>query len=201
MFLSGCNRNSTFCMKVSMNLLVADNDTAACYNSKLRYTEKAELGKSKDVSCPDIQDFIQPGQEPQITWYKVVLSVFAFWLSLVCLCLIGLLYFLFSLSLARSLTCSCAFSGEQECSEWQWRPSILQSGDTLSIQEVTEDDIGNYTCELSFSGFLVRRTTYLSVTGNTQMCMNSCAHFGAVSEAHHLMHSSHTWRKRIDITG
>ncbi|KAI5621410.1 interleukin-1 receptor accessory protein-like 1-A isoform X2, partial [Silurus asotus] len=114
-------RNSTFCMKVSMILLVADNDTAACYNSKLRYMEKAELGKSKDISCPDIQDFVQPGQEPQITWYK-------------------------------------------ECSEWQWRPSILQSGDTLAIQEVMEDDIGNYTCELPFAGFLVRRTTYLSVT-------------------------------------
>ncbi|KAM9486745.1 interleukin-1 receptor accessory protein-like 1-A isoform 1-T1 [Clarias gariepinus] len=114
-------RNSTFCMKVSMTLMVADNDTAVCYNSKLRYAEKAELGKSKDISCPDIQDFVQPGQEPQITWYK-------------------------------------------ECSEWQWRPSILQSGDTLSIQEVTEDDIGNYTCEVPFAGFLVRRTTYLSVT-------------------------------------
>lgn len=69
--LSGSNRNSTFCMKVSMTLMVADNDTAVCYNSKLRYAEKAELGKSKDISCPDIQDFVQPGQEPQITWYKV----------------------------------------------------------------------------------------------------------------------------------
>lgn len=64
-------RNSTFCMKVSMTLLVADNDTAGCYNSKLRYTEKGELGKSKDISCPDIQDYVQPGEKPQITWYKV----------------------------------------------------------------------------------------------------------------------------------
>ncbi|XP_022521332.2 interleukin-1 receptor accessory protein-like 1-A isoform X2 [Astyanax mexicanus] len=114
-------RNSTFCMKVSMTLLVADNDTAACYNSKLRYSEKAELGKSKDITCPDIQDYTQSGQTPQITWYK-------------------------------------------ECSVWQWRETILQSADTLSIQEVTEDDIGNYTCEIPFGGFLVRRTTSLSVT-------------------------------------
>uniref|UniRef100_A0A4W4EXK4 Interleukin 1 receptor accessory protein-like 1a n=1 Tax=Electrophorus electricus TaxID=8005 RepID=A0A4W4EXK4_ELEEL len=114
-------RNSTFCMKVSMSLLVADNDTAACYSSKLRYMEKAELGKSKTISCPDIQDYVQPGHTPQITWYK-------------------------------------------ECSVWQWRPAIVQSADTLSIQEVTEDDTGSYTCELPFGGFLVRRTTYLSVT-------------------------------------
>lgn len=54
-----------------MTLLVADNDTAGCYNSKLRYTEKGELGKSKDISCPDIQDYVQPGEKPQIMWYKV----------------------------------------------------------------------------------------------------------------------------------
>ncbi|XP_043105606.1 interleukin-1 receptor accessory protein-like 1-A [Puntigrus tetrazona] len=115
-------RNSTFCMKVSMTLLVADNDTAGCYNSKLRYTEKGELGKSKDISCPDIQDYVQPGEKPQIMWYK-------------------------------------------ECNVQQWRSSVLQTADMLSIQEVNEEDIGNYTCELVFGGFLVRRTTYLSVTG------------------------------------
>ncbi|XP_051998549.1 interleukin-1 receptor accessory protein-like 1-A isoform X3 [Xyrauchen texanus] len=114
-------RNSTFCMKVSMTLLVADNDTAGCYNSKLRYSEKAELGKSKDVTCPDIQDYIQPGEKMQITWYK-------------------------------------------ECNVQQWRSSVLQTADILSIQEVREDDIGNYTCELVFGGFQVRRTTDLTVT-------------------------------------
>lgn len=70
-----CYRNSTFCMKVSMTLLVADNDTAGCYNSKLRYTEKGELGKSKDISCPYIQDYVQPGEKPQITWYKVLWEI------------------------------------------------------------------------------------------------------------------------------
>ncbi len=58
-----------------MTLLVADNDTAGCYNSKLRYTEKGELGKSKDISCPDIQDYVQPGEKPQITWYKVLWEI------------------------------------------------------------------------------------------------------------------------------
>jgi len=57
--------------------------------------------------------------------------------------------------------------GVQECNVQQWRSSVLQTADLLSIQEVREDDIGNYTCELLFGGFLVRRTTYLSVTGST----------------------------------
>lgn len=33
------------------------------------------------------------------------------------------------------------------------------------MQEVKEDDIGNYTCEVQFGGFVVRRTTELTVTG------------------------------------
>lgn len=86
-----------------------------------------------------------------------------------------IVFSVFSPYLARSLARSRCLSGEQECSEWQWRPSILQSGDTLSIQEVTEDDIGNYTCELPFAGFLVRRTTHLSVTGNAKTCVASRA--------------------------
>lgn len=58
-------------------------------------------------------------------------------------------------------------AGVQECNVQHWRSSVLQTADMLSIQEVREDDIGNYTCELVFGGFLVRRTTYLSVTGST----------------------------------
>ena len=64
-------RNSTYCMKVSMSLTVAENDTDLCYNSKMRYFEKAELSKSKDITCPDIEDYVQPGKEPEIVWYKV----------------------------------------------------------------------------------------------------------------------------------
>uniref|UniRef100_A0A8C9Y624 Interleukin 1 receptor accessory protein-like 1a n=1 Tax=Sander lucioperca TaxID=283035 RepID=A0A8C9Y624_SANLU len=90
-------RNSTYCMKVSMSLTVAENDTNLCYNSNMRRTEKAELSKSKDILC-------------------------------------------------------------------QWRASIIQKRDILSIQEVKEDDIGNYTCEVQFGGFVVRRTTELTVT-------------------------------------
>lgn len=58
-------------MKVSISLLVAENDTDLCYNSKMRFFEKAELSKNKDITCPDIEDFIQPGVEPKIVWYKV----------------------------------------------------------------------------------------------------------------------------------
>lgn len=115
-------RNSTYCMKVSMSLTVAENDTDLCYNSKMRYFEKAELSKSKDITCPDIEDYVQPGKEPEIVWYK-------------------------------------------ECKPKQWRQSIVRRRDTLSIREVREDDIGNYTCELQFGSFVVRRTTELSVTG------------------------------------
>ncbi|XP_071018065.1 interleukin-1 receptor accessory protein-like 1 [Oncorhynchus clarkii lewisi] len=114
-------RNSTYCMKVSMSLTVAENDTDLCYNSKMRYFEKAELSKSKDITCPDIEDYVQPGKEPEIVWYK-------------------------------------------ECKPKQWRQSIVRRRDTLSIREVREDDIGNYTCELQFGSFVVRRTTELSVT-------------------------------------
>ncbi|XP_031414816.1 interleukin-1 receptor accessory protein-like 1-B isoform X4 [Clupea harengus] len=114
-------RNSTYCMKVSMELSVAENDTDACYNSKMRYFEKAELSKSKDIVCPDIEDYVQPGKDPDLVWYK-------------------------------------------ECKPKQWRQSIVRRKDTLSIREVREDDIGNYTCEIQFGSFVVRRTTELSVT-------------------------------------
>ncbi|XP_077574141.1 interleukin-1 receptor accessory protein-like 1 [Stigmatopora nigra] len=114
-------RNSTYCMKVSMSLTVAENDTDLCYNSKMRFFEKAELSKSKDITCTGIEDYIQPEVEPQIVWYK-------------------------------------------ECAPKQWRETIGRKGETLSIQEVREDDVGNYTCELQFGNFVVRRTTELSVT-------------------------------------
>ncbi|KAM8905646.1 interleukin-1 receptor accessory protein-like 1 isoform 2-T4 [Spinachia spinachia] len=114
-------RNSTYCMKVSMSLTVAENDTDLCYNSKMRFFEKAELSKSKDITCPGIEDYLQPGVGPDILWYK-------------------------------------------ECKPKQWRQTIERRRDTLSIKEVREDDIGNYTCELQFGNFVVRRTTELSVT-------------------------------------
>ncbi|XP_061696525.1 interleukin-1 receptor accessory protein-like 1-A isoform X6 [Syngnathoides biaculeatus] len=114
-------RNSTYCMKVSMSLTVAENDTNMCYNSNMRRTEKAELSKSKDILCPDIDDYVEPGKEPDITWYK-------------------------------------------ECHPKRWRASVIQKRDILSFQEVTEDDIGNYTCEVQFGGFVVRRTTELAIT-------------------------------------
>uniref|UniRef100_A0A673KLC0 Interleukin 1 receptor accessory protein-like 1b n=1 Tax=Sinocyclocheilus rhinocerous TaxID=307959 RepID=A0A673KLC0_9TELE len=124
-------RNSTYCMKVSMSLTVAENDTGLCFNSKMRYFEKAELSKSKDILCPDIDDYIQTGKEPEITWYK-------------------------------------------ECRPKQWRQSIVRKADVLSIRDVREDDIGNYTCELQFGSFVVRRTTELSVTGKTSSSDEVC---------------------------
>lgn len=69
-------RNSTYCMKVSMSLTVAENDTDLCYNSKMRFFEKAELSKSKVITCQGIEDYIQPGAEPEVVWYKVTLTYF-----------------------------------------------------------------------------------------------------------------------------
>lgn len=54
-----------------MSLIVAENDTNLCYNSNMRRKEKAELSKSKDILCPDIDDYVELGKEPDITWYKV----------------------------------------------------------------------------------------------------------------------------------
>ncbi|XP_043986619.1 interleukin-1 receptor accessory protein-like 1-A isoform X2 [Gambusia affinis] len=114
-------RNSTYCMKVSMALAVAENDTDLCYNSNMRITEKAELSRRFHILCPEIDDYVEPGKEPDITWYK-------------------------------------------ECRPKKWRATIFQRGDKLFFQEVKEDDIGNYTCEIQFGGFVVRRTTELTVT-------------------------------------
>lgn len=56
-----------------MSLTVAENDTNLCYNSNMRRTEKAELSKSKEILCPDIEDYVEPGKELNITWFKVCL--------------------------------------------------------------------------------------------------------------------------------
>ncbi|XP_050757719.1 X-linked interleukin-1 receptor accessory protein-like 2 [Gymnogyps californianus] len=114
-------RNSTYCMKVSMSLTVAENESGLCYNSKIRYLEKSEVTKRKTISCPDIEDYKTVGQEPDVVWYK-------------------------------------------ECKPKMWRSIVIQKGNTLLIQEVQEEDGGNYTCELKFEGKLIRRTVELKVT-------------------------------------
>ncbi|XP_065585796.1 X-linked interleukin-1 receptor accessory protein-like 2 [Cyrtonyx montezumae] len=114
-------RNSTYCMKVSMSLTVAENESGLCYNSKIRYLEKSEVTKRKTISCPDIEDYKTASQEPDVVWYK-------------------------------------------ECKPKMWRSVVIQKGNALLIQEVQEEDGGNYTCELKFQGKLIRRTVELKVT-------------------------------------
>ncbi|XP_026704407.1 X-linked interleukin-1 receptor accessory protein-like 2 isoform X2 [Athene cunicularia] len=114
-------RNSTYCMKVSMSLTVAENESGLCYNSKIRYLEKSEVTKRKTISCPDIEDYKTASQEPDVVWYK-------------------------------------------ECKPKMWRSIVIQKGSTLLIQEVQEEDGGNYTCELKYEGKLIRRTVELKVT-------------------------------------
>ncbi|KFP87719.1 X-linked interleukin-1 receptor accessory protein-like 2, partial [Apaloderma vittatum] len=62
-------RNSTYCMKVSMSLTVAENESGLCYNSKIRYLEKSEVTKRKTIFCPDIEDYKTASQEPDVVWY------------------------------------------------------------------------------------------------------------------------------------
>uniref|UniRef100_A0A663EPI3 Interleukin 1 receptor accessory protein like 2 n=1 Tax=Aquila chrysaetos chrysaetos TaxID=223781 RepID=A0A663EPI3_AQUCH len=63
-------RNSTYCMKVSMSLTVAENESGLCYNSKIRYLEKSEVTKRKTISCPDIEDYKTASQEPDVVCQK-----------------------------------------------------------------------------------------------------------------------------------
>ncbi|XP_031800910.1 X-linked interleukin-1 receptor accessory protein-like 2 [Sarcophilus harrisii] len=114
-------RNSTYCMKVSMSLTVAENESGLCYNSQIRYSEKSEVTKRKEIVCPDMDDYKTAEQEPDVVWYK-------------------------------------------ECKPKMWRSVIIQKGNALLIQEVQEEDGGNYTCELKYEGKLIRRTTELKVT-------------------------------------
>lgn len=60
----------------------------------------------------------------------------------------------------------------QECKPKVWRSIIIQKGNALLIQEVQEEDGGNYTCELKYEGKLVRRTTELKVTGRNWFFQN-----------------------------
>ncbi|XP_037531352.1 X-linked interleukin-1 receptor accessory protein-like 2 [Nematolebias whitei] len=63
-------RNSTYCMKVSMSMIVDESDEGKCYSSKIRRLEKAEITHSKMIICPDIEDYLAPYKQPQMTWYK-----------------------------------------------------------------------------------------------------------------------------------
>ncbi|GLD62721.1 X-linked interleukin-1 receptor accessory protein-like 2 isoform X1, partial [Lates japonicus] len=63
-------RNSTYCMKVSMSMTVEESDEGKCFSSKIRHLEKAEITHSKMITCPDIEDYMAPYKQPQMTWYK-----------------------------------------------------------------------------------------------------------------------------------
>ncbi|CAH2315041.1 X-linked interleukin-1 receptor accessory -like 2 [Pelobates cultripes] len=114
-------RNSTYCMKVSMLLTVAENDMGLCYNDRLRYWEQVQVTKNKQITCPDVDDYKTGNKETEVVWYK-------------------------------------------ECKPKKWRSSIIQKGNSLLIQDVQDQDAGNYTCELKYDGRPVRRTIQLKVT-------------------------------------
>lgn len=58
-------------MKVSMSMTVEESDEGKCFSSKIRHLEKAEITHSKMITCPDIEDYLAPYKQPQMTWYKV----------------------------------------------------------------------------------------------------------------------------------
>lgn len=58
-------------MKVSMSVTIEASDEGKCFSSKMRYMEKAEITQGKMMSCPDIEDYLAPYKQPQMTWYKV----------------------------------------------------------------------------------------------------------------------------------
>lgn len=64
-------RNSTYCMKVSMSMTVEESDEGKCFSNKIRHLEKAEVTHPKMINCPDIEDYLAPYKQPQMTWYKV----------------------------------------------------------------------------------------------------------------------------------
>lgn len=64
-------RNATYCMKVSMSMTVEESDEGRCFSSNIRHLEKAEITHSKMITCPDIEDYLAPYKQPQMTWYKV----------------------------------------------------------------------------------------------------------------------------------
>lgn len=57
-------------MKVSMSLTVAEQEMGLCYNSRIRYVEKAEVTKTKVISCPEIDDYKTPNASTDVAWYK-----------------------------------------------------------------------------------------------------------------------------------
>ncbi len=52
-------------------MTVEESDEGKCFSSKIRHLEKAEITHSKMINCPDIEDYLAPYKQPQMTWYKV----------------------------------------------------------------------------------------------------------------------------------
>ncbi|KAJ3587577.1 hypothetical protein NHX12_011174 [Muraenolepis orangiensis] len=66
---SEVRRNSTYCMKVSMSMTVVDSDEGRCFSSQIRHLEKAEITRSKMITCPDITDYMAPYKQPTMTCF------------------------------------------------------------------------------------------------------------------------------------
>lgn len=55
-----------------MFLIVVENELGLCYNSRIRYLEKFEVIKRKEILCLDMDDFKKFDQEFDVVWYKVI---------------------------------------------------------------------------------------------------------------------------------
>lgn len=181
-------RNSTYCMKVSMSMTVEESDEGKCFSSKIRHLEKAEITHSKMITCPDIEDYLAPYKQPQMTWYKVRYAQVESKSSVDCC------------TVTWSVCVSC-----QECERVEWRSSITVNTTHIWIPEVEEGDGGNYTCELQYGSRLVRRTTELKVTGRTHECMDGWSHKEKIYHTYlgivvwEMLGREHGKEKKIDL--
>ncbi|XDV36869.1 hypothetical protein PO909_006584 [Leuciscus waleckii] len=53
-----------------MSLTVEESEEGLCFSSRIRYQERAEITKSKMITCPDIDDYLAPYKQPIMTWNK-----------------------------------------------------------------------------------------------------------------------------------
>ncbi|XP_043926890.1 interleukin-1 receptor type 1-like isoform X2 [Protopterus annectens] len=68
-------RNSTNCSKMTVILVVYENDHGMCFNSSLTYLQSAWLSTIGKIVCPDLDRFKKIGTVSQIRWYKECIPI------------------------------------------------------------------------------------------------------------------------------
>ncbi|XP_067850987.1 interleukin-1 receptor accessory protein-like [Heptranchias perlo] len=64
-------RNTTYCIKVAVPLLVIQKPADECTsNEEMVFPSELAIGESKNLSCPDTADFSKSSETSTIAWYK-----------------------------------------------------------------------------------------------------------------------------------